>query len=72
VHKHVFKAVREAQKTFAAAHADETFYEKLVSNRLKIAASLRKQFNVDDEEDFWWTLFHNMFEPNIPPAPPEP
>lgn len=62
VHKHIFKAIREAQKAFGAAHADETFHEKLVSNRLKIAASLRKQFSVEEEEDFWETLFNNMFE----------
>lgn len=62
IHKHIFRAIREAQKTFGAEHFDETFHEKLVSNRLKIAASLRKQFNVDNEEDFWETLFNNMFD----------
>jgi hypothetical protein len=62
VHKHIFLAIRQAQKAFGAAHFDETFHEKLVSNRLKIAASLRKQFSVEDEEDFWETLFNNMFE----------
>lgn len=64
VHKHIFKSIREAQKSFGALHSDETFHERLVSNRLKIAASLRKQFSVDDEEDFWETLFNNMFEGN--------
>lgn len=62
VHKHIFRAIREAQKAFGAEHSDETFHEKLVSNRLKIASSLRKQFNVEDEEDFWETLFNNMFD----------
>lgn len=66
VHVHIFKAIREAQRIFAAEHADETFYEKMVSNRLSIAASLRKQFNVIDDEDFWSTLFHNMFESDAP------
>ncbi|MEK6372920.1 MAG: PmeII family type II restriction endonuclease [Acidobacteriota bacterium] len=61
VHKHVFKAIRKAQKVFADEHKDTTFHEHLVSNRLKIAASLRKSFNVDDDEDFWETLFNNMF-----------
>jgi hypothetical protein len=64
VHRHIFAAIREAQKTFAAKYKDETFHEKLVSNRLKIAASLRKQFDVEGEEDFWETLFNNMFENN--------
>jgi Type II restriction endonuclease EcoO109I len=62
VHKHIFSAIRDAQRQFAAIHADETFHEKLVSNRLRIAASLRRQFDVTDEEDFWETLFNNMFE----------
>jgi hypothetical protein len=62
VHKHIFAAIREAQRLFATKHKDETFHEKLVSNRLKIAASLRKQFDVEGEEDFWETLFNNMFE----------
>ena len=62
VHKHIFGAIREAQRQFGLLHADETFHERLVSNRLKIAASLRKQFNVQDEADFWETLFNNMFE----------
>lgn len=61
VHKHIFRAIREAQKLFAEEHRETTFHEHLVSNRLKIAASLRKSFNVDDDEDFWETLFNNMF-----------
>lgn len=61
VHKKIFTAIRTAQKTFAEEHRDETFYERLVGNRLKIAASLRKAFNVVEEEDFWETLFNNMF-----------
>lgn len=61
VHRHIFRAIREAQKLFAEEHRDTTFHEHLVSNRLKIAASLRKSFNVDDDEDFWETLFNNMF-----------
>jgi hypothetical protein len=32
-----------------------------VGNRLKIAASLRREFNVDEDQDFWETLFNNMF-----------
>lgn len=62
VHRHIFSAIRDAQKQFSQLHSDETFHEKLVANRLKIASSLRKQFSVKDEEDFWWTLFNNMFE----------
>jgi hypothetical protein len=62
VHKELFRAIRLAQKRFADEHADETFNERLVSNRLKIAASLRKQFNVQDDYDFWETLFTAMFE----------
>jgi hypothetical protein len=61
VHRYIFTAIREAQKLFAEEHRDTTFHEHLVSNRLKIAASLRKSFNVDDDEDFWETLFNNMF-----------
>ena len=61
VHKTLFDAIRQAQKEFAEEHGDETFHEKLVANRLKIAASLRKKFNVVEEEGFWWTLFNNMF-----------
>lgn len=61
VHKEIFKAIREAQKIFAAEHQDETFHERLVANRLKIAASLRREFNVDEDQDFWETLFNNMF-----------
>lgn len=61
VHKYIFNAIKKGQLEFAAQHKDETFQEKLVSNRLKIAASLRKAFNVMEEEDFWGTLFNNMF-----------
>ena len=61
VHKKIYEAIRQAQREFADEHKDETFQEKLVSNRLKIAASLRKEFDVVEEEDFWWTLFNNMF-----------
>lgn len=61
VHKEIFKAIRTAQRQFGEKHQDETFHEKLVSNRLKIAASLRKSFDVDADEDFWETLFNNMF-----------
>jgi len=61
VHREIFRAIRTAQKRFAEKHKDETFHEKLVSNRLKIAASLRGQFNVDEDEDFWSTLFNNAF-----------
>ena len=35
------------------------FTKKLVGNRLKIAASLRKAFNVKEEQDFWETLFES-------------
>lgn len=61
VHKEVFKAIRLAQKQFGDDHRDETFHEKLVANRLKIAASLRKAFNVQEEQDFWETLFSHAF-----------
>lgn len=61
IHKEVFRAIRQAQKEFGEAHKDETFHEKLVGNRLKIASSLRKAFNVKEEEDFWETLFSHMF-----------
>ncbi len=61
VHKHIFAAIREAQKNFALKHQDETFHEKLIGNRILIASSLRKQFKVDEDEDFWATLFNNMF-----------
>ncbi len=61
VHRVLFQAIRKAQAEFSADHADETFNEKLVANRLKIAASLRKEFNVVEEKDFWETLFNNMF-----------
>lgn len=61
VHREIFRAIRQAQKEFGEAHRDETFHEKLVANRLKIAASLRKEFNVQEEEDFWETLFQRMF-----------
>lgn len=61
VHKEIYRAIREAQLQFANAHRDETFQEKLVGNRIKIAASIRKEFNVAEEADFWETLFNNMF-----------
>jgi hypothetical protein len=61
IHKEVFRAIRQAQKEFGEAHKDETFHEKLVGNRLRIASSLRKAFNVKEEEDFWETLFSHMF-----------
>ncbi len=61
VHREIFQAIRQAQKAFGDDHKDETFHEKLVSNRLRIAASLRKAFNVKEEEDFWETLFARMF-----------
>ena len=62
VHKDMFVAIRRAQRRFSDEHADETFSERLVGNRLKIAASLRKQFSVRDDSDFWGTLFNAMFE----------
>lgn len=61
VHTEIFKAIRTAQKNFAEKHKEETFHERLVANRLKIASSLRKQFNIEEDEDFWSTLFHNAF-----------
>lgn len=80
VHKEIFAAIRLAQRKFADEHADETFSEKLVGNRLKIAASLRKAFNVRDDEDFWSTMFNAAFEadaglpgrPDAVPPIPEP
>lgn len=62
VHKEIFAAIREAQRRFAKEHSDETFSERLVGNRLKIASSLRKSFNVQVDDDFWGTLFNSMFE----------
>ncbi len=62
VHKEIFTAIREAQRRFAKKHSDETFSERLVGNRLRIASSLRKSFNLHVEEDFWETLFNSMFE----------
>ena len=62
VHKEIFTAIREAQRRFAKEHSDETFSERLVGNRLRIASSLRKSFNLHVEEDFWETLFNSMFE----------
>lgn len=78
-HKHMFAAIRLAQKRFADEHADQTFNERLIGNRLQIAASLRKSFSVRDDEDFWGTLFNAMFESKVglpgqpdevPPLPP--
>lgn len=62
VHIHIFRAIREAQAQFALRHREETFHERLIRNRLDIAASLRKKFNLDKEDDFWETLFNNTFE----------
>lgn len=62
VHKDMFGAIRVAQKRFADENADQTFSERLIANRLAIASSLRKSFNVRDDEDFWGTLFNAMFE----------
>jgi hypothetical protein len=62
VHRHIFAAIRRAQRRFALEHSDETFSERLVGNRLKIASSLRKKFNVQADDDFWGTLFNSMFE----------
>jgi hypothetical protein len=61
VHKEIFKAILKGQQSFAAAHRDETFQEKLLANRIKMASSLRMLFDVDVETDFWETLFNNMF-----------
>lgn len=70
VHVHIFKAIREAQAQFAERHRDETFHERLIRNRLDIAASLRRKFDLDKEDDFWETLFNNAFEggDELPPA----
>ena len=62
VHKDMFRAIRIAQRRFADEHADRTFSERLIGNRLAIASSLRRSFNVTDDEDFWGTLFNSMFE----------
>jgi hypothetical protein len=70
VHVHIFKAIREAQALFADRHRDETFHERLIRNRLDIAASLRTKFDLTKEEDFWETLFNNAFESDAPEPPP--
>lgn len=71
-HRHMFEAIRLAQKRFADEHAEQTFNERLIANRLSIAASLRKSFNVRDDEDFWGTLFNAMFESKVGlPGEPE-
>ncbi len=79
VHRDMFAAIRVAQKRFADEHADRTFSERLIENRLSIATSLRKSFSVRDDEDFWGTLFNAMFESKaglpgqpdeVPPLPP--
>lgn len=79
VHRDMFAAIRIAQKRFADEHADRTFSERLIENRLLIASSLRKSFSVRDDEDFWGTLFNAMFESKaglpgqpdeVPPLPP--
>ena len=62
VHHHMFQAIRRGQKRFAAEHEEMTFHEHLKANVLKISASLRGQFNVTSDEDFWGTLFNAMFE----------
>lgn len=61
VHRHIFSAIRDAQKQFADELGDESFQERLMANRLKISSSLRKKFDVTADEDFWQTLFNNMF-----------
>lgn len=71
VHVHIFRAIREAQARFAARHKDETFHEKLIRNRLAVAASLRKKFDLDKEDDFWETLFNHAFEADAVPASSE-
>lgn len=79
VHRDMFAAIRVAQKRFADEYADRTFSERLIENRLAIASSLRKNFSVRDDEDFWSTLFNAMFESKaglpgqpdeVPPLPP--
>lgn len=73
VHKEIFAAIREAQRRFAKEHSDETFSERLVGNRLKIATSLRKKFSIQADDDFWGTLFNSMFESDagLPGRPDE-
>lgn len=73
VHKEIFAAIREAQRKFAKEHSDETFSERLVGNRLKIATSLRKKFSLQADDDFWGTLFNSMFESDagLPGRPDE-
>lgn len=64
-HIKVFSVIREAQRAFAAAHKDETFFEELVKARLKIASTFREQFLAGAElregEDFWDALFKSAF-----------
>lgn len=62
VHHHMFQAIRRGQRRFSNEHEDMTFHEHLKANVLKISASLRDQFNVTNDEDFWGTLFNAMFE----------
>lgn len=62
VHKYMFQAIRDGQKRFAAEHTEQTFHERLKANALKISQSLRGQFNLANDEDFWGTLFNAMFE----------
>lgn len=65
VHHHMFQAIRRGQRRFAVEHEDMTFHEHLKANVLKISASLRAQFNVTSDEDFWGTLFNAMFESRV-------
>ncbi len=62
VHRHMYQAIRDGQKRFAREHADRTFYEHLKSNALRISQSLRAQFDIENEDDFWGTLFNAAFE----------
>jgi len=65
VHHDLFQAIRRAQKRFADEHFEMTFHEHLKANALKISASLRAQFNVTSDEDFWGTLFNAAFESHV-------
>ncbi|MBA3668223.1 MAG: hypothetical protein H0W65_10970 [Sphingomonas sp.] len=62
VHRHMYQAIRDGQKRFAREHADRTFYEHLKANALSISQSLRAQFDIENEDDFWGTLFNAAFE----------
>ncbi len=61
-HMVVYRAIREAQARFAAAHGGKTFFEHFVEARLALSQSFRAEFDlIGEDDDMWEKIFEKAF-----------